>query len=48
MRYVLEVLLKGGADPHATDDKGRTALDHAVLEGHTEVIEFLNKVQAPE
>lgn len=43
---ILQILLQGGADINATDKLGRTALHHAVENGHEEVVSLLLKHRA--
>lgn len=38
---VCKILLKGGAELHATNDLGRNALHNAVIKGNTDVVKFL-------
>ncbi len=43
---VIEMLLENGADVHARDDVGRTALDWALMQGETPVVRLLREAGA--
>ena len=40
---IIKMLLEHGADTTVKDDRGNSALDHAKMQGATEVIELLEK-----
>ena len=45
---IVRLLLEKGADVNVKTDSGKTALIHAKNEGHTDIVEMLEKAGAKE
>jgi len=42
-KEIVELLLSSGADKTLKDNREKTALDHATMQGNDEIIKLLNK-----